>query len=63
MSVQWIMAPTASPIKRSRSFRKWITDSEIDNLLATGPAKVGDKLIYEFGKIADRIGHLKKKHS
>jgi hypothetical protein len=48
--------------KRASTFRRWITEPEIDNLLETCPGKVRDKLMYEFGKIADRIAALKKKH-
>lgn len=50
------------PYKRASTFRRWITEQEIDNLLETCPGKVRDKLMYEFGKIADRIAALKKKH-
>jgi len=50
------------PYKKASTFRRWITDSEMDNLLETCPGKVRDKLMYEFGKIADRIVALKKKH-
>ena len=51
------------PYKRAAAFRRWITEQEIDSLLAGSPQKVRDKLMYEFEKIATRIAFLKKKHS
>ncbi len=51
------------PFKKALAFRRWITDPKIENLLRTSPAKVRDKLLFEFEKIATRIAFLKKKHS
>lgn len=34
----------------------------MDSVLEKCQKKVRDKLLYEFGKIADRIASLKKKH-
>jgi len=51
------------PYKRATAFRKWITEPEIDTMLASCPGKVRDKLIYELRKIALRIVALEKKHS
>ena len=48
------------PYKKASTFRRWITDPEMDTLLETCPGKVRDKLMYEFDKIATRIGFLKK---
>jgi len=39
------------------------SELEVDKLLETCSGNVRDKLLYEFGKIADRIVALKKKHS
>ena len=50
------------PYKKASTFRRWITDPEMDNLLENRPGKVRDKLMYEFDKIATRIVSLKKKH-
>lgn len=50
------------PYKRATTFRKWITEPEIDTMLASCPGRVRDKLLYEFRKIALRIAALEKKH-
>jgi hypothetical protein len=50
------------PYKKALTFRRWITDPEMDNLLENCPGKVRDKLMYEFDKIGTRIASLKKKH-
>jgi len=49
------------PYKKASTFRRWITDPEIDSLLENCPGRVRDKLMYEFEKIATRIAFLKKK--
>jgi ParB-like nuclease domain len=51
------------PYKRATTFRKWITEPEIDTMLASCPGRVRDKLMYELRKIALRIAALEKKHS
>jgi hypothetical protein len=51
------------PYKRAAAFRRWITEQDVDALLAGCPPKVRDKLLFEFEKIAVRIAALKKKHS
>jgi len=51
------------PYKRATTFRKWITEPEIDTMLASCPSRVRDRLLYEFRKIALRIAALEKKHS
>lgn len=51
------------PYKKASAFRRWITDPEMDALLENCPAKVRDKLMYEFDKIGIRIASFKKKHS
>ena len=51
------------PYKRATAFRRWLTEPDIDVMLANCPARVRDKLLYEFDKIALRITALKKKHS
>lgn len=53
----------SAPYKRATKFRKWITEPEIDTVLASCPGRVRDKLIYELRKIALRIAALEKKHS
>ncbi|MBS1825626.1 MAG: ParB-like nuclease domain-containing protein [Acidobacteria bacterium] len=50
------------PYKRATAFRKWITEPEIDTILASCPGRVRDKLLYELRKIALRIAALEKKH-
>ncbi len=51
------------PYKRATAFRKWITEPEIDLMLAGCPTRVRDKLLYELHKIGVRIAALEKKHS
>jgi len=51
------------PYKRAVTFRKWITEPEIDVMLAGCPVRVRDKLLYELHKIGVRIAALEKKHS
>jgi hypothetical protein len=51
-----------APYKKTAAFRKWITETDMDSLLANSPQKVQDKLLYEFDKIGNRIAYLKKKH-
>ena len=51
------------PYKKAAAFRRWITERDIDLLLANTDQKVRNKLLYEFEKIATRIAALKKKHS
>lgn len=51
------------PYKRASAFRRWITQPDVDSLLAGCPTKVRDKLLFEFDKISTRIVALKKKHS
>lgn len=51
------------PYKRATTFRRWITQPELDSLMAGCPQKVRDKLLFEFEKISVRIAALKKKHT
>jgi len=51
------------PYKRAATFRRWITEQDIDATMATCPQRVRDKLLFELEKIAVRIAALKKKHS
>ena len=51
-----------APYKKAATFRRWITEQDIDSLLANSPQKVRDKLLYEFEKIANRLAALKKKY-
>lgn len=51
------------PYKRAATFRRWVTEADIDSLLSSCPPRVRDKLLYEFEKIAVRIAALKKKHA
>ena len=50
------------PYKKAAAFRRWITQPEIENVLASCPQRVFDKLLFEFDKIAVRIAALRKKH-
>jgi len=50
------------PYKKAATFRRWITQPEIDSLLVGCPQKVRDKLLFEFDKISTRIAALRKKH-
>ena len=52
----------SAPYKKTAAFRKWITEHDMDTLLANAPQKVRDKLLYE---LTNRDSHsaLKKKHS
>jgi hypothetical protein len=50
------------PYKKALAFRRWITDPDMDSLLAGCPQRVRNKLFFEFNKIAVRIAALKKKH-
>jgi hypothetical protein len=50
------------PYKKAAAFRKWITEQEVDSVLANSPQQVRSKLLYELDKIAIRISALKKKH-
>jgi hypothetical protein len=47
--------------KKAAAFRRWLTEQDIDALLANSPQNMRDKLLYEFEKIANRIAALKKK--
>jgi hypothetical protein len=50
------------PYKKAAAFRRWITQPEIESVLASCPQRVFDKLLFEFDKIAVRIAALRKKH-
>jgi hypothetical protein len=51
------------PYKRAATFRRWITQPDLESLLIGCPQRVRDKLLFEFDKISTRIAALKKKHS
>ena len=51
------------PYKRAAAFRRWITGPDIESLIANCPKKARDKLLFEFEKIAVRIGVLKRKRT
>ncbi len=51
------------PYKKAVSFRRWITQPDVEKMLDECPQRVRDKLLYEFEKIAVRLMALKKKHS
>jgi hypothetical protein len=52
----------SAPYKKAATFRRWLTETDIDSLLLNSPQNLRDKLLYEFEKIATRIAALKKKH-
>lgn len=52
----------SAPYKKTATFRRWLTENDIDSLLVNSPQNLRDKLLYEFEKIATRIAALKKKH-
>lgn len=52
----------SAPYKKTAAFRKWLTENDMDAVLANCTQKVRDKLLYELDKIGIRIAALRKKH-
>jgi hypothetical protein len=50
------------PYKKASAFRRWVTQPEVDSMLAESPAGVRKRVLFELEKIANRITALTKKH-